>query len=193
MDSTGIGEAIVAKRHNGSNGHSSSKNGHTNAAAGRGPFGVNGNHALRSGRRANPALEPLSEPLPATKLTKEELDYYRTLLLRKRQELCGDVGHMEHEALGNNRMDATGDLSMMPIHMADIGTDNYEREFTLGLVENERETLREIDEALERIKQGTYGICLGTHKPIPKARLNAKPWARYCVTYKRLLEENGRR
>jgi RNA polymerase-binding transcription factor DksA len=79
----------------------------------------------------------------------------------------------------------------MPNHMADLGTDNWEQEFNLGLMENQRQDLREIDDALERIANGTYGICLGTGKPITKARLRAKPWAKYCIEYARLRESNG--
>ena len=86
-------------------------------------------------------------------------------------------------------MDATGDLSSMPIHMADLGTDNYEQEFALGLMDSERKLLREIDNALVRLEKKTYGICEGTGKPISKARLEAQPWARYCVKYARMLEQ----
>lgn len=77
----------------------------------------------------------------------------------------------------------------MPIHMADIGTDTYEQEFSLGLMDSERKMVREILDALKRIEQGTYGICEGTGKPIPKGRLEANPWARYCVEYASLLEQ----
>ncbi|MBI5765256.1 MAG: TraR/DksA C4-type zinc finger protein [Planctomycetes bacterium] len=115
------------------------------------------------------------------------------MLLEKRAELVGDVTHMENEALGKNRSDASGDLSLMPIHMADIGTDNYEQEFTLGLVANERDVVREIDAALARLEQGTFGICLATQKPIAKTRLQIKPWASYCVEYERAQESNGKR
>lgn len=132
-------------------------------------------------------------PASKSRFSADELEAYRLLLLKKRSELIGDVDHMEAEALKKNRMDATGDLSMMPIHMADIGTDNYEQEFTIGLISNEQETLKEIDAALARIRAGTFGVCEGTHKAIPKARLKAKPWARYRVEHKRFLEENGRR
>ena len=86
---------------------------------------------------------------------------------------------MESEALRKSRLDAAGDLSSMPIHMADIGTDNFEQEFTLGLMDSERKMLAEINEAIGRIDNGTYGICEGTGKSIPKVRLRAKPWARY--------------
>jgi RNA polymerase-binding transcription factor DksA len=140
-------------------------------------------------------LEKAAEslPLPKTKLAIEEIDAFKSLLLEKRRQVVGDVGNMEAEALKKNRSDAAGDLSMMPIHMADIGTDNYEQEFTIGLIENEQEILKEIDAALGRIQNGSYGICEATRKPIKKARLKAKPWARFCVAYKRSQEENGRR
>src|SRR5262249_15063185 len=79
-------------------------------------------------------------------------------------------------------------LSNMPIHMADVGTDNFEQEFTLGLIESERQILREIQEALIRIDDNTFGICQGTGKPIPRVRLEAVPWAKYRIEYSRLLE-----
>lgn len=132
-------------------------------------------------------------PVPKTRLSADDLEMFRQMLLAKRQELVGTVSTMENEALRKTRSDASGDLSMMPIHMADIGTDNYEQEFTLGLIANEREMVKEIDEALQRIENGTYGICEATHKPITKARLHAKPWARYCLEYKQSQEQNRRR
>jgi RNA polymerase-binding protein DksA len=129
---------------------------------------------------------------PQTKkkrLTAAEIEYFKQALLQKRREIVGDVNEMEDEALKKPRLDASGDLSSMPIHMADLGTDNYEQEFALGLMDSERKLLREIDDALQRIEQGTYGICEGTGKPIPKARLKAQPWARHCVQYARMIEE----
>lgn len=119
------------------------------------------------------------------------MNEFRELLLAKRREIIGDMGSLSEGALGINRQEAAGDLSLMPNHMADLGTDNWEQEFNLGLMENQRQVLREIDEALERIANGTYGICLGTGKPITKARLRAKPWAKYCIEYARLRESNG--
>jgi len=118
-------------------------------------------------------------------LTQAEIGKFRDLLLAKRNEILGNVISMEDEALHRQR----SDLSNMPIHMADIGTDNYETEYTLGLVDSERKLMRDIDEALDRIENCTYGICEGSGKSIPKARLEAIPWARYCVEYARLLEK----
>jgi RNA polymerase-binding protein DksA len=124
-----------------------------------------------------------------TQLTSADIEHFKQMLLEKRREILKNVNEIEDEALKKSRLDATGDLSSMPIHMADLGTDNYEQEFALGLMDSERKLLREIDDALERIEQGIYGICEGTGKPIPKARLEAQPWARYGVEYTRLLEQ----
>jgi RNA polymerase-binding protein DksA len=122
-------------------------------------------------------------------LTSADFKHFKQILLEKRREILNNVNEIEDEALKKSRMDASGDLSSMPIHMADIGTDNYEQEFALGLMDSERKLLREIDEALGRINSKTYGICEGTGKLIPKARLEAQPWAKHCVEYARMLEQ----
>lgn len=124
-----------------------------------------------------------------SRLTKAELNEFRDRLLEKRRSLIGDMNGIEAEALRMNRKDGSGDLSSMPTHPADLGTDNYEQEFTLGLLESERQMLNEIDQALERIRKGTYGICQGTRRPITKARLRARPWAKYGIEYARRLEQ----
>lgn len=124
-----------------------------------------------------------------SRLNASDIEHFKKMLLEKRRDILSDVGEMEGEALKKSRMDAAGDLSSMPIHMADIGSDNYEQEFALDLMDGERKLLREIDDALQRIEQGTYGICQGLRKPIRKARLEAQPWARYCVEYARMLEQ----
>ena len=122
-------------------------------------------------------------------LTKQEIEDYKQLLLEKRTEIIGSVNEIQDETLNKSRMDASGDLSSMPIHMADIGSDNYEQEFALGLLDSERKILHQIDEALIRIEEKNYGICLGSDKPIAKARLQAKPWAKYSVEYARKIEK----
>ena len=122
------------------------------------------------------------------KLPKKELERFRELLLSKMSEIVGDVDFLEGGALKKSRGDAAGDLSSMPIHMADIGTDNYEQEFSLDLVESERKMLGEVIAALGRIDDGSYGICEAVGRAIRMARLEAKPWARYCIEYARLVE-----
>jgi RNA polymerase-binding protein DksA len=124
------------------------------------------------------------------KLSTEDIEHFKSILLAKRREIIGDVAEIHDEALKKSRIDAAGDLSSMPIHMADIGTDTYQQEIALDLMDGERKLLKKIDEALERIGQGTYGVCQGTGKRISKTRLEAKPWARYSVEYATKLE-NG--
>lgn len=122
-------------------------------------------------------------------LTAKELERYRELLIEKLKEILGNVDHIEAEALKTSRQDSSGDLSSMPIHMADIGSDNYEQEFALGLMDSERKIVQEIYEALKRIQNGTYGICEGTGEPIPKPRLDGIPWTRYCVQFAEMVEK----
>lgn len=119
------------------------------------------------------------------KLTQAELERFRAMLLEKRNELLGNVFYMENDALRKER----SDLSRMPIHMADLGTDSYEQEFTLELMDSERKLIAEIDDALNRIEDGTYGICEVGGELIPKRRLEAIPWARLCVACTSLLEK----
>jgi DnaK suppressor protein len=124
-----------------------------------------------------------------SKLTAKELASFRELLVEKLKEIMGDVNHIESGALKTSRQDSAGDLSSMPIHMADIGSDNYEQEFSLGLMDSERKIVREIYEAIKRIEEGTYGICEGTGEPIPKIRLKGIPWTRYCLKFAELVEK----
>lgn len=138
------------------------------------------------------SVKPVKQDKPVKlgkiKMSKPELLHYRTLLLAKRAELIGDIDGMADSAL---RGKDTSNLSTMPLHMADVGSDNYDQDLMLGLMESERKLLREIDEALNRIADGTFGICQATGKPINKARLEAKPWAKYCIEAAREFERNG--
>lgn len=122
-----------------------------------------------------------------TDLSKKDMEFFRSLLLEKRAEIVGDVAHME---AGRNDS-SSGNLSHMPLHMADIGSDNYEQEFTLGLMESEKRLLREIDEALLRIAGKTYGVCVQSGEPINRARLEIKPWAKYSIEVARERERMG--
>jgi len=123
-------------------------------------------------------------------LSAKDLEQFRTMLLIKRAQLAGDVNTLRDIT---RQRGSAGDLSHMPIHMADIGSDNFEQEFTFGLIQSERALLGEINEALQRIEEGTYGICAATGKPIGKARLKAKPWAKYCYEYELELERGRAR
>ncbi len=114
-------------------------------------------------------------------MKKVDMKVYRDKLIAMRARLRGDVNTMADAALRRRRSEANGDLSSMPIHMADMGTDNFEQEFTLHLMQSEEGTLGQIENALERIEEGTYGECELCEVRIPKARLNALPYATTCV------------
>ena len=116
------------------------------------------------------------------KLTKSELKAFRTLLFEQRDALSGSIRAMEGEALKSSEQDISVD------HMADHGSDNFEQDFTLGLIESEEERLREIHEALARIPAGTYGGCEGCAKAITRTRLRAIPWTRHCIECQRASE-----
>ncbi len=118
-------------------------------------------------------------------MTAVEIRKLTVMLLEKRNEILGNVNEMESEALRRDR----SDLSNMPLHMADAGSDNYEIDNTLGLMDSERRLLGEIDGALARIENRTYGTCEGAGERIPKKRLQAIPWARYCVKCAALAEK----
>jgi RNA polymerase-binding transcription factor DksA len=118
---------------------------------------------------------------------KRELAQFKAILLRKRAELVGDVSTMETEAL----MGQSGSLSHLPQHMAEQGSDAYGQSLSLDLAAADRRLIKEIDDALKRIEDGTYGICELTGKPIKNDRLEELPWARYSIEAARELERRG--
>jgi DnaK suppressor protein len=118
------------------------------------------------------------------KLTEKQLDKYRQLLLEKRREIMGSV-----ESIEQNIFQGGGELSSMPVHLADIGSDNFEQEFSLGLMAEEKKILVEIDHALSRVEDGSYGICEGLGTPIEQPRLEAIPWTRYSLEYAKKVEK----
>lgn len=112
-------------------------------------------------------------------MKKTDMKAYKEKLLLLRARLRGDISQMANAALsGKNSMEGA---SGMPIHMADIGSDNYEQEFTLSLIDSEEDTLDLIEHALEKIEEGTYGKCDECEGVVPKTRLNAIPYAPYCI------------
>jgi len=123
-------------------------------------------------------------------MKKSEMKVYKERLLNLRSRLQGDYNALAEAALHKTRTEASGDLSSMPIHMADVGSDNFEQEFTLGLMENDGETLEKIELALERIEEGVYGSCVECERIIPKTRLNAIPHTPLCVRCASELEES---
>ena len=129
--------------------------------------------ARRSRAVATPA--PEANRLKKTPLKAAELREYEAILLQARAQLAGSIQAKEASALGDS------DTSKLPLHMADVGSDAYAQDLDLNLAEGMQSRLAEIDAALMRIKEKSYGICEHTGKAIPKKRLNAKPWARYTI------------
>lgn len=123
-----------------------------------------------------------------------ELTQFKKALLELREKLMENVNYMEDEALGKSGHEASGNLSNVPIHMADVGTDNYDRDLTIGLIQNGEEELRAIDEALEKIGSKTFGLCEGEGcgKKISKVRLTALPYVKLCIDCQRQEEGTGK-
>jgi RNA polymerase-binding transcription factor DksA len=124
----------------------------------------------------------------ASGLKNDELVSYRQVLQTLRSRLRGDLDQMTDEALRRDMTGGTGNLSNVPLHLADLGTDNYDQEFTLGLIENEQGTLELVNQALDRMEQGRFGQCVECGEPISKPRLQAIPYARHCIRCARKLE-----
>ena len=123
-----------------------------------------------------------------------EMKVFKVALVEMRARLRGDVSTMADAALRKTRSEASGDLSSMPIHMADIGTDAFEQEFTLSLMATEEETLDLVEQALVRIRDRTYGVCEECEGVIAKKRLEAIPFAPLCIRCAQKLEnESGGR
>ena len=120
-------------------------------------------------------------------LSKSELNDFKALLITRKGVLQGDVKTLEDEACKKGS-EAAGDLSTLPMHLADLGTDSHEQDVSLGLMESESDEIHEIQEAFERIKDGSFGLCETCRKKIPKERLRAIPYARLCVSCKKKEE-----
>jgi len=114
-------------------------------------------------------------------MKKSESKEFKNILLGLRSRLRGDVSALADAALRKTRSEASGDLSSMPIHMADVGTDAFEQEFTLSLMEHDGTALEQIEAALVRIEDGNYGVCVECESKIPKARLQVLPHTPHCV------------
>jgi len=114
------------------------------------------------------------------RLLKKDLKIFKERLINLKEELLYQMKDLAEDTLMKSQKDISGDISGYALHMADVASDNYEREFNLSLVSSERDILLEIEEALKRIEDKTYGICQNCNKLIGKSRLKAIPYARYC-------------
>ncbi len=115
------------------------------------------------------------------KLTKKELTEFKKLLLKKKEEINAEIKHISDDTLNKSQKDASGDISGYTYHMADVATDNYDREFSLALASKDRKSLYELEDAMKRIEDGTFGVCLDCKALIAKTRLKVVPQARLCI------------
>jgi RNA polymerase-binding transcription factor DksA len=114
---------------------------------------------------------------------KPEWQKYYRHLLELRERLLNQMSGLAKES--------AEEMASYSLHMADSGTDNFDRDFALSLLSSDQDAIYEIEEALKRIEKGTYGICELTGKSIPKARLDAIPWTRFTVEAQAQLERDG--
>ncbi|RJP29818.1 MAG: hypothetical protein C4533_02180 [Candidatus Omnitrophota bacterium] len=115
------------------------------------------------------------------KYSKKDIAVFKKLILNRKEEILEGIKHISEDTLKKSQKDASGDISGYTYHMADVATDNYDREFSLGLASNERHVLYELDDALKRMEEGTFGVCQSCKTTISKTRLKAVPYAKLCV------------
>jgi RNA polymerase-binding protein DksA len=125
-------------------------------------------------------------------LTKEQLTQFRQRLLEERAKFAGEIRSIAQDASKNPR-DASGDLSGYTVHMADMSSDTYERELAMNIASSEQEVLYQIDDALKRLDEGTYGVCQQCNKPVTLSRLKAVPWTSLCIECQRTKEQKSPR
>ena len=120
--------------------------------------------------------------------TKEQVKQFRQLLITERAKLAEEIKTIAREAATSPR-DASGDLSAYTVHMADMAADTYDRELSMNLVSSEQEILYQIDDALKRLDDGSFGVCQQCSQSIAMSRLKAVPYASLCITCQRAKEQ----
>jgi len=125
-------------------------------------------------------------------LTKEQIKQFRQLLITERAKLADEIKSIARDASTSPR-EASGDLSAYTVHMADMAADTYERELSMDLVSSEQQILYQIDDALKRLDDGSYGICQQCNNPITMSRLKAVPYASLCISCQRTKEQKSKR
>ena len=122
------------------------------------------------------------------KLTKAQKKHYIDVLMKLRTEYMSQLRYHQDEALASKK-DAAGERAGMATHMADLGSDNFRHDLELGLLSGEGDVILMIDEALQKIKDSEYGICIECGCEISPGRLEAKPYARFCTKCKAMYEQ----
>lgn len=126
------------------------------------------------------------------KLTKKQLEHFRTKLENEKNRVLEEMTDLQQGSLKTSISEASGENSRYSYHLGDVASLSYGREFSMGLSERQQKYLEQIDEALERIEEGTYGICKVTGEPISIERLEEVPVAKYSVKGKEQLERRRR-
>lgn len=126
-------------------------------------------------------MERRDKLLGKKKFNKKELTEFKKIILKRKDEILDEIKHISEDTLKKSQKEASGDISGYTYHMADVATDNYDREFSLGLASNGRRIFYELDDALKKIEDSTFGICEDCKSLIAKNRLKAVPYARLCV------------
>lgn len=129
-----------------------------------------------------------TKKMPKLKLNKTQKKHYIDMLMKLRNEFVSQLRYHQDEAL-SSRKDAAGERAGMATHMADLGSDNFRHDLELGLLSEEGDVILMIDEALQKIENSEYGICIECGCEIAAARLEAKPYARFCTKCKAMYEE----
>jgi len=125
-------------------------------------------------------------------LSKDQLKQFRQLLITERAKLASEIRSITQNASKSPR-EASGDLSAYTVHMADMAADTYERELSMNIVSSEQELLYQIDDALKRLDDGTFGTCQQCSQPILMSRLKAVPYASLCIACQRTKEQKSKR
>ena len=127
----------------------------------------------------------MAKPAQGRKPTQKDLDQYRALLRRLLKELAGDISELEADAFSTDLSHGSVD------NPADSGSDSFSQEFSLELLRRDESIVEQIQSALERLDDGSYGRCAGCESWIPKARLTAVPYTQNCVECQRDVEQAG--
>lgn len=126
-------------------------------------------------------------------LNKKDLKKYKDLLITQKEKIIGNLQNLEGNNLNKSQKESSGDLSGYSTHMADAASDSYDREFALNIASKEGSILYDIDYALKRIEDKTYGVCESCEKEINTARLTAVPYAKFCIKCQDKEEKKGTR
>ena len=129
--------------------------------------------------------------MPDKKFDKKQLATFQKSLLKIKENILHDIKNMS-ELNSADGKDPSSDVSGHALHMADVATDMYDREFNLGLASNDRETLHKIETALKRIEDHSFGLCIQCRKPIAIARLKALPYTETCLKCQEELEKDSK-